>query len=138
MQVGRGVIIKFFGTRKEWGEKPREEIYSLDLAYRDPKVPWGTKLFIACVVGYGFRPTDLIPDFVPIIGDQDDPIWVPIEITLALKMIPPSVLADCRDKARADMRQRKPTHRIAVPVIICIWVLFALWVIFLVTKVIKK
>jgi uncharacterized membrane protein YkvA (DUF1232 family) len=82
--------------------------------------------FYCCIVCYGFSPTDLIPDFVTIIGDQDDPIWGPIEITLALKKISPSVLPECCDKDRADIRQRKPTHQVAVPVIICIWVLFAL------------
>jgi len=116
LQVGRGVIIKFFGPRKEWGEKPREEIYSLDLAYRDPKVPWGTKLFIACVVGYGFSSIDLIPDLGPIIGDLDDPIWVPIKITLALKMIPPLYSPSATTKTeQISVSGKQPTRLLCLP-----------------------
>jgi hypothetical protein len=54
-------------------------------------------------------------------------------VTLALKMIPPDVLAECREKAQEIIRQGKPVNRVAAAVIIVIWIfLAALTAIFLV------
>lgn len=85
-----------------WKDKVRQlktNIYALALAYRDPRVPLYAKVFAAVVVAYAFTPIDLIPDFIPIFGYLDDLILVPLGITLALKMIPPDVMAECRERA---------------------------------------
>ncbi len=124
-----------------WKRRARQlktEIYALYLAYKDPRVPWYAKLFIACIVGYAFSPIDLIPDFIPVIGYLDDLILIPMGIALALKMIPPTVLADCREKARIVMGQKKPTNWVAATVILVIWVLLALLAFLLITKVIES
>ncbi len=124
-----------------WKRRARQlktEFGAICLAYKDPRVPWYVKLLIACVIGYAFSPIDLIPDFIPVIGYLDDLILVPLGIALALKMIPPVVLAECREKARADTARRKVTNWVAAAFILCIWVLFALFVIFLIAKVTKK
>lgn len=73
---------------KNWAKNFKLEVYTLYLAYRDPRVPWYAKLFIACVVGYAFSPIDLIPDFIPVLGYLDDLVLIPPGVTLALKMIP--------------------------------------------------
>jgi uncharacterized membrane protein YkvA (DUF1232 family) len=87
------------------------------------------------VVAYAFSPIDLIPDFVPILGYLDDLILLPLGITLVLKMIPPAVLARCREKARLEMSQGKPTNWIAAGVIGAIWlILAAVVVIFLLRR----
>ena len=123
-----------------WKRRARQlkiEINAIYLAYKDPRVPWYAKLLIACVIGYAFSPIDLVPDFIPVIGYLDDLILVPLGIALALKMIPPAVLAECREKARTDTTRRKLTNWIAATFILCIWVLFALFVIFLIAKIAK-
>ena len=95
------------------------DIAALYLAYRDPRVPWPAKLFTALVVGYALSPIDLIPDMIPVLGYLDDLILVPLGIYLALRMIPPPVLAECRQMA-AD-RARLPRSRAAAGVIVVIW-----------------
>jgi len=123
-----------------WKRRARQlkiEINAIYLAYKDPRVPWYAKLLIACVIGYAFSPIDLVPDFIPVIGYLDDLILVPLGIALALKMIPPAVLAECREKARTDTTRRKLTNWIAATFILCIWVLFALFVILLIAKIAK-
>jgi uncharacterized membrane protein YkvA (DUF1232 family) len=111
---------------KTWqahAKRLKAETYALYLAYRDPRVPWYAKLFAACVVGYAFSPIDLIPDFVPILGYLDDLVLVPLGIALAIKMIPPSVLAECRQRAKDAID--KPSNRFAAAVIVAIWLLLA-------------
>jgi uncharacterized membrane protein YkvA (DUF1232 family) len=128
---------KVFDIWKRRARQLKIEIDAIYLAYKDPRVPWYAKLLIACVIGYALSPIDLIPDFIPVIGYLDDLILVPLGIALALKMIPPAVLADCREKARTDMTRQKRTNWIAASVILCIWVLLALITIFLVAKIAK-
>lgn len=110
--------------RRAWKEKAKEiraDTYALYLAYRDPRVPWYAKLFAACVVGYAFSPIDLIPDFIPVLGYLDDLVLVPLGIALALKMIPGSVMAQCREEARSEIAKGKPVNWWAAGVVIIIW-----------------
>ena len=55
-----------------------------------------TNLF---VVAHTFSPIDLIPDFIPILGYLDDLIITPGGIWLAVRLIPPEVLAEARATA---------------------------------------
>ena len=95
---------------------------------RDPRTPWYAKVFSAIVVGDALSPIDLIPDPIPILGYLDDLILIPVGIALALKMIPPSVVHDCRETARLTMEQGKPTNWAAAAAIIAIWLLVAVGV----------
>jgi uncharacterized membrane protein YkvA (DUF1232 family) len=110
----------------------KTKVYAVYLAYRDPRVPWYAKLVAACVVGYAFSPIDLIPDPIPVLGYLDDLVIVPLGIALALRMIPPDVMAECREKAQAV--QDKPTNWAAAAIIIAIWVLLAALVTVLVAR----
>jgi uncharacterized membrane protein YkvA (DUF1232 family) len=101
----------------------KSETYALYLAYRDPRVPWYARVFAACVVAYAFSPIDLIPDFVPVLGYLDDLVLVPVGIALALRMIPPKVMAEARARARAA--EGRPVSRGAAVVIVTIWLALA-------------
>ena len=119
-------------TWRRRAKQLKTDVYALYLASKDPRTPWYAKILIACVVGYAFSPIDLIPDFIPVLGYMDDLILVPMGIALALKMIPPTVLADCRAKAQATMAQKKPRNWIAASVIVAIWLLLASLAFFLI------
>ena len=101
----------------------KAELYALYLAYRDPRVPWYARLFAAGVVAYAISPIDLIPDFIPVLGYLDDLILVPLGIVLILRMIPPEVMADCRERAKEVSREGRRTSWVAAGVIIGIWLL---------------
>ena len=79
----------------------KRDTLALYLAVRDPRTPWYAKAVAAAVVAYALSPFDLIPDFIPVLGYLDDLIVVPLGITLALKLIPEPVIADCRARASA-------------------------------------
>ena len=110
---------------KQRVQQLKTEVYALYLAYRDPRVPWYARAFAACVVAYALSPIDLIPDFIPVLGYLDDLLLVPLGIWLALKMIPPDVLAECREKAQEVIRQGKPVNRAAAAAIVAVWLLLA-------------
>jgi uncharacterized membrane protein YkvA (DUF1232 family) len=116
-------MAQFLVGWKKRVKKLKIEVYTIYLAYKDPRVPWYAKIFAACVVGYAFSPIDLIPDPIPILGYLDDLILVPLGIVLALRMIPKEVLVECREQAQNIMLQGKPVNRIAAAVIIAIWVI---------------
>jgi len=99
----------------------KAETFALYLAARDPRTPWYAKLLVAGIVAYAVSPIDLIPDFVPVLGYLDDLILIPVGITLAIRLVPNSVLADCRAQAQKTFKNGKPVSRIAGAVIVVIW-----------------
>src|SRR5689334_13055260 len=113
---------------ERWRQKVRAlktEVAALFIAVRHPGVPWYAKLLAAGVVAYALSPVDLIPDFIPVLGLLDDLVLVPLGILLVRRLIPPAVLAECRDRARQEANLRK-TSWAAGAVIIILWVLLAL------------
>ncbi|KRF51125.1 hypothetical protein ASG99_28165 [Bacillus sp. Soil768D1] len=116
-----------FKKIKAWTRNLKKQVFILYFAYKDNRVSWYAKLFVACVVAYAFSPIDLIPDFIPILGYIDDVIIVPLGIMLALKMIPESVLIDCEEKAEELMKKGKPKNWIVGSIIILVWGLILLW-----------
>jgi len=98
----------------------KREVFALYLAARDPRTPWYAKVFVVCIVAYALSPIDLIPDPIPIIGYLDDLLLLPIGIYLALRMIPPDVLTECRAKAVAT-RDKLPRNWWAGAVIFLLW-----------------
>lgn len=108
---------------KEKSKWLRTETYALCLACKDPRVPWYAKVIIAATVGYALSPIDLIPDFIPVLGQLDDLIIVPIGISLALKMMPKEVLDEYREKAKSEFSCSRPKRWIGVAIIALIWLL---------------
>ncbi|HEU4709306.1 MAG TPA: DUF1232 domain-containing protein, partial [Methylophilaceae bacterium] len=45
-------------------------------------------------------PFDLIPDFIPVLGQLDDVLIVPGLIFLGLWFVPDAIIADCRNKLK--------------------------------------
>ena len=123
---------------QRWQQRARQlktEVYALYLAYRDPRVPWYARVFAACVVAYAFSPLDLVPDFIPVLGYLDDLVLIPLGIALAIRMIPPNVLEESREKATQVMRDGKPVNRVAAVAIIALWLALAALGIMLMVRV---
>jgi uncharacterized membrane protein YkvA (DUF1232 family) len=110
---------------KQRARKLKAETFALYLAVRDPRTPWYAKLLAAAVVAYAFSPIDLIPDFIPVLGYLDDLILLPLGITLAIKMVPRHVLAECRAQAKQTVANGKPVGRIAGIAVVALWLSLA-------------
>jgi uncharacterized membrane protein YkvA (DUF1232 family) len=100
----------------------KDQTWVLYLAARHPGTPWYAKLLVAGIVAYAFSPIDLIPDFIPVLGLLDDLVLIPLGIWLAIRLVPPAVLAECR--ARAQERGKR-VSRVAGAVIVALWLTLA-------------
>jgi uncharacterized membrane protein YkvA (DUF1232 family) len=123
---------------ESWKRRARRlkaQTYTLYLAYRHPRTPWYAKVFAALIVGYVFSPIDPIPDFIPGVGLLDEMVVVPIGILIAAKMIPPDVVAECREKAREVEEGEKPVSRVAAVVVVAIWLLCVALAVYLALRV---
>jgi len=103
----------------------KAETFALYLAARDPRTPWYAKLLVAGIVAYAFSPIDLIPDFVPVLGYLDDLILIPMGIALAIRLVPHSVLAECRARAQEAIQNGKRVSRAAGAAIVLVWLVLA-------------
>ena len=119
------------GNLRERVRRLKSETFAIYLAARHPDTPWYAKVLVAVVVAYALSPIDLIPDFVPLLGYVDDLMLVPLGIAVAVRMIPPHVLAECRAAARESTFSGTRGSRVAAAVIVAIWiavtVAFAFW-----------
>jgi len=105
---------------KAWARRIKRDVVALWIAARDPRTPWQAKAVSAAVAAYALSPIDLIPDFIPILGYLDDLLIVPLGIVLAVKLIPPALMAAFR--AQAEEVAQRPTSRAAAAAIVAIWI----------------
>jgi uncharacterized membrane protein YkvA (DUF1232 family) len=113
---------------KSLAKKLKSQLFTLYFAYKNSKTPLFAKMFTCCVVAYAFSPIDLIPDFIPVLGYLDDLIIVPLGITIALKLIPESILEESRFKAQEKMSEQKPKNWFTGTVFILIWIALTVYV----------
>lgn len=76
----------------------RKELRVYQLILRDPRTPRAAKWLLGIAIAYFLSPIDLIPDFIPILGQLDDLLLVPLLVFLALRLIPKEVVSDCRQQ----------------------------------------
>jgi len=74
---------------------------ALWLLLKDARTPFAAKVVAGIVVAYALSPIDLIPDFIPILGQLDDLILIPLGVTLAVKLVPPDLWAEMQQRAEA-------------------------------------
>jgi uncharacterized membrane protein YkvA (DUF1232 family) len=103
-----------------WARGLLRDVHALWLAARDPRTPWYAKWLAAAVAAYALSPIDLIPDFIPILGYLDDMLLVPLGIWLAVRVVPPQVMAEHR--AAAEKAAAQPRSRAAAVVIVALWI----------------
>ena len=63
---------------------------------KHPQTPILARLLLWLAIGYLLMPFDLIPDFLPIIGQLDELVIIPLLLYLALKLTPPDIIAACK------------------------------------------
>jgi uncharacterized membrane protein YkvA (DUF1232 family) len=96
---------------RAWARRIKRDAMTLWFAKSHPQTPIGAKALGVFVVAYALSTVDLIPDFVPVLGYLDDVVLLPVLIWLAVRMLPPGVLAECRLQADQWMAEARPRPR---------------------------
>ncbi|MDP2101517.1 MAG: DUF1232 domain-containing protein [Methylotenera sp.] len=91
-----------FKTLKALTKQLKQEFAVYRLVLKHPKTPWIAKCFLGLAVGYLLLPFDLIPDFIPVLGQLDDVVIIPVLLYLALLFIPKAVVQSCRAQVRQE------------------------------------
>ena len=85
---------------KSLGKQLKREFAVYRLVLKHPQTPWIAKLFLGLAVGYLLLPFDLIPDFIPVIGQLDDVVIIPVLLYLALLFVPKWIIQSCREQVK--------------------------------------
>lgn len=96
-------------AKKDWRASVAEFIEQLRIIRRaltHPQVPWHAKLIAACSLLYVVSPIQLIPNFLPVIGQMDDVVVVIFVIKYLKRNVPQSVLDECRSNSRVAARKK--------------------------------
>ena len=114
-------MLKKFDLRQR-AKKLKKDIPAIFLAFKHKSTPWYAKAVLGITLVYALSPIDLIPDFIPVLGYLDDVLLLPALIALAIKMIPTSVMEQCRLESENLWKGGKPKKWLyAIPIII-FWV----------------
>ena len=110
---------------RQWARSIKRDVLVVYLAARDARTPWALRLLALAVAAYALSPIDLVPDFIPVLGYLDDLLLVPLGLLLVLRLLPPAVLHDARERA-AQMLAR-PRSAVAAACIVLLWLALAAW-----------
>lgn len=118
-------------STRAWARRIKRDAVTLWFAKSHPRTPWAAKALGVFVVAYALSPIDLIPDFIPVLGYLDDVILLPVLIWCTVRLLPPDVLAECRQQAEAWMAadQARPRSMAGVVLVVAVWLLagWGLW-----------
>lgn len=89
---------------------------------RSGRIPLKTKLLGSLALGYFLSPIDLIPDFIPILGQLDDALILPLLIAFTLRSVPKELVRDYARKAIREPVSLSKNWR-AGAVVILLWIL---------------
>ena len=124
-------MARWIEALKSWARRLKRDVLALWFAARDARTPLLAKLTAGLVAAYALSPIDLIPDVIPVLGYLDDLLLVPLGVVLAIRMIPPPLMAEFR--LRATERSERPRSYVAAAAIVLCWLAcaaalaYALW-----------
>ena len=86
------------------GAAQRIRIYLLALwkLFRHPETPRAARWVAIAVIAYAVSPIDLIPDFIPVLGQLDDLILIPLGIALVVRLTPKPLWTALLEEAKAS------------------------------------
>jgi uncharacterized membrane protein YkvA (DUF1232 family) len=87
-----------------------QQFHTIRRALVHPEVPWYAKFGCGCAVLYVVSPIQLIPNFIPIIGQLDDVLVISLSIKLLKRSVPPRVLEECKNKPLSPIKSGAPVE----------------------------
>jgi uncharacterized membrane protein YkvA (DUF1232 family) len=81
----------------------------LALLLKHPRTPWSSRVVAGCAVSYLLSPVQLIPTFVPVIGQLDDLFVLFVGMKVIRRLTPDELLAECEQRAGSPILRRRVT-----------------------------
>jgi len=103
----------------------RLQLLALWKLFKHPATPRPVKWVAMAVLAYALSPIDLIPDFIPVLGQLDDLLLVPLGLWLAVRLAPPALWQACLAEARAEGPRKLAKWAGGAVLVVAIWVLCA-------------
>jgi uncharacterized membrane protein YkvA (DUF1232 family) len=102
---------------------------------RHPQTPRAAKWAALAVLAYAVSPIDLIPDFIPVLGQLDELILVPLGVALVVRLTPKDHWQMLLQQAEVSKEQLPRLWRGALVIVLvwaallglCAWGLVRLW-----------
>ena len=121
---------------KDWARALKRNVVALWFACKDARTPRLAKAVAVFTVGYALSPIDLIPDFIPVLGQLDDLILIPLGVALAVKLTPRPLWEARLGEAQASA-DKLPHMMWGAVLVLVVWAvllgLFAAWLYTLLT-----
>ncbi|MFT3664469.1 YkvA family protein [Piscinibacter sp.] len=96
--------------------------------FRHPETPRAAKWVAIAVIAYAASPIDLIPDFIPVLGQLDDLILLPLGVALAVRLTP-RPLWEARLREAEASTEKLPSLWWGAALVVLVWaLLFGLFV----------
>jgi len=76
--------------------KNRLKVFSC--IYRHPDTPGFARFILWAIIIYALSPVDIIPDWIPVLGQLDDLIIITVGISILYKFIPENIMRECKGK----------------------------------------
>ena len=87
---------------KHMGRRFKQELAVYRRVLGDRRTPLAAKVLLSLALAYLAMPFDLIPDFLPVVGQLDDVVIIPCLVYLATRLIPPELIAEHRSAVMAQ------------------------------------
>ena len=88
--------------------------------FKHPQTPRSAKLVAIAVLAYVLSPIDLIPDFIPLLGQLDDLVIVPLGIALVARLTPKPLWETLLREAEVS-KDKLPRLWWGAALIVCAW-----------------
>ena len=114
------------------GAAGRIRVYLIALwkLFRHPETPRAARWVAIAVIAYAVSPIDLIPDFIPVLGQLDDLIIVPLGIALVVRLTPKPLWESLLLEAKAS-KARLPKLWWGAVAVVLVWlalIALAAWI----------
>jgi uncharacterized membrane protein YkvA (DUF1232 family) len=88
--------------------------------FKHPETPRAAKWMAIAVVAYAVSPIDLIPDFIPVLGQLDELVLIPLGIAAVVKLTP-APLWEARLREAETSTAERPRLLWGAAAIVAIW-----------------
>ncbi len=100
--------------------------------FKHPQTPRSAKVVAVAVLAYVLSPIDLIPDFIPVLGQLDDLVILPLGIALVTRLTP-KALWEARLREAESSKDKLPRLWWGAAIFALVWLvlmgLFLWWVV---------